>query len=361
MHLHGTTSTAATLALNTLHSITALSVASIGCGKQPPVGLVSGGASINLTLHSANGGGNRRYLLYLPEKYSNDKPLPLIIALHAFTQTTKSMEDMTRFSYADTNNQNIAVYPEGINNVWLGDPGAPNSSVIDDRPFINDLLDEIESTICIDKRRIYTTGFSNGGGLSALLSCYPPTVNRVAAFSGVSAAYYTKKSLGYPLFEKEACSIGDRSPPIPFLDIHGDSDGVIAYDGNNSRFDIDQNGIPDPDTLPIPQWLADMATRNGCPAPANYTVGNHLATGDVVNASSWLENGTIQMMAWTCNEQQDVVKGIYVKGLGHGWPSTVALGGIYEELRRGPTSWNASTLLTNWFSQWSLPDVRNGL
>jgi poly(3-hydroxybutyrate) depolymerase len=306
-------------------------------------------------VHSEEGAGQRKYLLHLPVSYTDNEPAPVIIALHAFGQTTSSMEEITRFSDADTNQRYVAVYPEGINNLWLGDPGAPNSSVIDDRPFIQDLLDTVETTLCIDRSRIYTTGFSNGGGLSGLLACYPPTAGRIAAFSGISAAYYTKESLGYSLFEMEACNTGAREGPVPFLDVHGDSDGVIAYDGDNSKFDIDQNGVPDPDTLPVLQWLNDWATRNGCSAAANNTLADYLATGDVAKSSSWVENGSIERSVWNCGGWAEVVTGYYVRGLGHGWPSTVPLEGILEEYRGGVTSWNASALLMEWFSRWSLP------
>lgn len=187
------------------------------------------------------------------------------------------------------------------------------------------------------------------------MACYPETSKRIAAFSGVSAAYYTDESLGYSSFETEGCQPGNLPRRIPFLDIHGDSDMVIAYDGDNSGFDIDENGIPDPDTLSVPTWLGDWAARNGCPAPGNFTVNHYLETGDVGNSTSMLQNSTIKKSTWTCGGWQDVVVGYYVKGLGHGWPSTVPLDKQLEEFRLGPTTWNASAVLLEWFSRWSLP------
>ncbi|KAF2031687.1 hypothetical protein EK21DRAFT_87943 [Setomelanomma holmii] len=334
----GNISTTALIALRTLQSINAVPVASNGCGKSSPAELIPGDAPANFTLYSRVGAGERRYLLHLLSTYTNDCPAPLIIALHAFGQTAGSMEEVTRFSDSDSNQDYITVYPEGINNLWLGDRGAPNSSVVDDRAFINDLLDSLESTLYVDTLRIYTTGFSNGG-----------------AFSDVSAACYAKNSLGYSLFEAEPCMTDQRTRPLPSLDIHGDSDGVIAYNGNNSRFDIDDNGIPDPDTLPIPRWLSDWAIRNGCASAANYTMQNYPAEGDEANATSWLQNETIQQKSWTCDGWANVVIGYYVKDLGHGWPSTIALEGILEDYRGGPTTWNASTFLMGRLARWSLP------
>ena len=349
-------SAATAIALNTLRSILAPATPSLGCGKPLPADVQSENGSFPFTLNSTSGGGERRYSVHIPSAFPvhNSKPAPLIIVFHAFQQTAASIEEMTRFSYSDSNQNFIAVYPEGINNVWLGDPGAPNSSIVDDRPFVTDLLDTLESQFCIDTSRIYTTGFSNGGGLSGLLACYPPTAQRIAAFSGVSAAYYTQKSLGYALFEREACDTGGRKTPIPFLDIHGASDDVIAYDGDNSKVDIDGDGEPDPDTLPIETWLGDWAFRNGCPSAGNQSLDEFLVSGTVSNATVSLENGEVTRSTWTCGQWQDVVVGYHVRKLGHGWPSTVPLEGIYEEFRHGPTNWNATAVLLDWFSRWSL-------
>lgn len=343
-------------AMNTLRSISAPASPSKGCGKILPVALKPDGSSTNFTLYSPSGGGERRYLLHLPKNFSqeNDEPAPLIIALHAFGQTTTSMEDITQLSTSEMNQDHIVVYPEGINNVWLGDPGAPNSTIVDDRPFMFDLLNAVESMLCVDTSRIYATGFSNGGGLSGLLACYPPTAKRIAAFSGVSAAYYTKGSLGYSLFEKEACQTHGRATPIPFLDIHGDSDRVIAYNGDNSKVDFDQDGLPDPDTLPIPVWLHDWAERNGCTHNASATLSDYLDTGDVFNASDLLENGSVMRSTWDCSYRSDVVVGYRSDKLGHGWPSTTPLDGLLEELRGGPATWNATALLLDWFARWVL-------
>lgn len=216
----------------------------------------------------------------------------------------------------------------------MGDPGAHNITTLDDRPFIADLLTHLTSTLCLDTSRIYATGFSNGGGLTALLACYPPTASRIAAFAGVSAAYYTEKSLGYSLFEPAACDTGGRTT-VPFLDIHGGSDMVIAYDGDNSKVDFDGNGIPDPDTLAIDGYLNDWGVRNGCPAQGNLTMQRFVETGDVVNSTVRLRDGndTIVRSTWTCRGREDVVVGYKVKGLGHGWPSTVPLDGFWEDIR----------------------------
>jgi len=77
---------------------------------------------------------------------------------------------------------------------WLGDPEAPPSSVIDDRAFTENLLDNLTSTFCIDINRIYAAGPSNGGGLVGLLACSPTLSRRISAFAITSGAFYTDAS-----------------------------------------------------------------------------------------------------------------------------------------------------------------------
>ncbi|KAL6711771.1 hypothetical protein ACN47E_002814 [Coniothyrium glycines] len=344
MRAHNLNAIAALTALSALPSVHSQSNASPGCSKSLPNALTPGGPTANFTLNSTLGGGERKYLVHLPSTYSpqNNKPAPLILVFHGLGMRTTSMETNTQFSLPEMNPDHIAVYPEGLNRMWLGDPAAPNATVVDDRRFVSDLLDSLEDTLCIDTARIYSAGFSNGGGLSGLLSCGPYTAPRIAAFGGVAAADYTNSSLGYSLFEEEACDPGTRKRPIPYLDIHGDSDKVIAYNGDNSAFDVDGDGVPDANTMPIPQWVRERADMNGCgPTAANTT--------------TQIEGGTVQRSAWMCDNNEDVVVGYFVQKLGHGWPSTTPQAGIFEEFRGGPTTWNASTVLLEWFARWTLP------
>lgn len=118
---------------------------------------------------------------------------------------------------------------------------------------------------------------------------------------------------------------------------------VIAYDGDNSKFDVDENGIPDPDTLDVRAWLGDWAWRNGCGERARPKVrGARELAEDVVETS------------WRCRGEKDVVVGYKVAGLGHGWPSTVQLDEFWESFRLGPQTWNASRVLVEWFGRWRL-------
>ncbi|KAF3042890.1 hypothetical protein E8E12_004418 [Didymella heteroderae] len=312
--------------------------ASSGCRTALPSGLTPGSSTHNLTLSSKSVIGTttqRQYILHLPANYkpSNDAPTPLIVAFHGQSQPAWSMEKISELSNPEFNKATIVAYPEGMDVQspgvqWLGDPLAPNSSVIDDRIFVSELLSHLEATLCIDEARIYAAGLSNGGGLTGLLMCDAHLGRRFAAFATVAGAFYPDASLTEPLFQSE-CSPDLQTRTVKYINFHGLADTVVAYNGTNA---------PPPASIPVPEWVGSWAERNGCDAP-------------IVSEA---EGGTVQERIWMCRGMQDTVVHRMIEGFGHGWPSKKNQGEPFETLRGGPTGWDATPLLLEWFGRWTL-------
>lgn len=214
---------------------------------------------------------------------------------------------------------------------WLGDPEAPPSSTVDDRIFVNELLDEVSTNYCVDERRIYATGLSNGGGLVGLLACSPILNRRIAAFAGVSAAFYTDTSLTEPLFGAGCEPQLSYGRKIPILEMHGLNDSVIAYDGDNS---------PAPNTIPLPQWVHSWLDREGC--------------SQKTPSIEHLDGGNLTTFSWSCGGWTDVFVHYRISHFGHGWPATEWQGEPFEQFRLGPTTWNATSVIMKWFDRWVL-------
>ncbi|XTI87319.1 hypothetical protein V2W45_1467900 [Cenococcum geophilum] len=194
-----------------------------------------------------------------------------------------------QFSNPYFNKHAIVVYPEGLDykppgHQWLGDPEAPPSSVIDNRAFTENLLDNFTPTFCIDINRIYAAGLSNGGGLVGFLACSPTLPQRISAFAITSGAFYTDASLTEPLFGA-GCQPGVPSKKkIPLWRQH-----------------------PDPNTTPIPQWLHARLGREECQ--------------DTRPKTKTVFSGRAKRFIWDCAGWMDLL------------PSTVVLGEPYETLR----------------------------
>ncbi|KAH7091532.1 Alpha/Beta hydrolase protein [Paraphoma chrysanthemicola] len=315
--------------------------ASSGCSASLPTGLTPGGASQNLTISSKSVIGNtteRRYIVHLPTNFaaSNAKPAPLIFALHGQLQPAWSMESVTQLSQPEFNKDHVVVYPLGLDVQdpgiqWLSDPAAPPSSVLDDRIFISELLAHLTSTLCIDESRIYATGVSNGGGLSALLACDPILNKKFAAFALVAAAMYPDSSLTEPLFEAGCNPNLSGGRKIPILEFHGTSDAVVAYDGNNGDT---------PASIPIPTFVDSWVQRNECQDASPVTAS--------------FEEGKVEETRWSCGGKKDVVVHRAIEGFGHGWPSRASQAAILEQLRVRKTEWDATSVILKWFAGWKL-------
>ena len=212
---------------------------------------------------------------------------------------------------------------------WLGDPLAPNSTTIDDRIFVSELLNHLTSTLCIDEKKVYAAGLSNGGGLTGLLMCDAELNRRFAAYATVAGAFYPDASLTEGLFQAE-CQPSLNGRKLPYLNLHGLNDTVVAYDGANNQ---------PPASIPVHSWVEGWAKKNQCTS---------------VPAVATVEGGTVTESRWACGSEESAVVHRAIDGFGHGWPSKKNQGEPFETLRGGPTSWDATPLILEWFGRWKL-------
>ena len=99
---------------------------------------------------------------------------------------------------------------DGTTPYWLAAPSVDNY----DLTFINDLLDVLEAKLCVDPRRIYSTGMSNGAQMSSLLACR--LANRITAVAPVAGVEFY-----------DTC----RGRPVPVIAFHGTADPIVTYAG----------------------------------------------------------------------------------------------------------------------------------
>lgn len=187
-----------------------------------------------------SGGLQRTYQLHLPENYQQKRDWPLIVAYHGRGNTGVGTEIFSNLSTLPA----IVAYPNGVIGTGDGDrqawQGAPYAAPgVDDVAFTNDLLDELERTLCVDERRVYATGKSNGAGFVGILGCV--LADRIAAIAPVAGAFYPNGIDCRP------------SRPMPVIDFHGTGDATIPYAGDADR------GLP-----AIPDWVGAWAKRDRC-------------------------------------------------------------------------------------------------
>ncbi len=262
------------------HSLINLPVESSGCGSVPALAAGSSGEGA-LT----SDGIRRTYWLHLPIDYQPLQPYPLVLNFHGYADTDRMQELYTGFSRLADEMGFIVVYPQGAigpggKTGWAS--GAPARPDTNDVLFVGNLLDALEKGLCIDTQRIYATGFSNGGGLTALLACRMAT--RIAAFASVSGSYY-------PLVP--ACNPGRA---VPILEIHGTDDSTVPYYGTPKVYE-----------LPVPAWLGGWVELDDCQAQAQQ----FFSSPDVIG------------LEWTGCQGDGIVVHYRLIGGIHAWPGGV--------------------------------------
>ncbi|HHB79941.1 MAG TPA: hypothetical protein ENK85_11975 [Saprospiraceae bacterium] len=164
----------------------------------------------------------REYILYIPNSYDGSSPVSLMLNFHGFGGSASEFmleADMRSLAESDTF---ILVYPQGSclegSSHWNPCPiGGDNKSTADDLGFVESMINEISAQYKVDNERIYAAGYSNGGMMAYGLANYKSDL--IAAVASVSGAMLD--------------CIGTTSHPLPVVDFHGTSDGVLPYDGDS--------------------------------------------------------------------------------------------------------------------------------
>lgn len=268
---------------------------SAGCGKAVASSLKPGGlGQSNRVKYTTSSGVQRTFLLHIPPSYNVNTETGLIFSFHGRSDSAVGQEQLSKLSDHTKNPDKFVVFPDGIDKQWQGDPAATS----DDVGFTLDMINSLSQEFCIDSDRIYATGMSNGGGFSAnILACDPVASKKIAAFAGVSGAYYqdTTDATCNPTTQAIKCNPGRK--PIPILEFHGQADGVIPYAGGPRR----SRCLPN-----LPHFITSWAARNG------------LGTS---NKTTVLLDGHVKQYQFGTGSLAGINTHYWVDGMGHTWPN----------------------------------------
>lgn len=170
------------------------------------------------------GGVARTFILDVPETIQPRRAVPLILDFHGFGHSAAGVWRVSGFRELGVRERFITVYPQGLEVQMLGRQGAGwDVFVLDgnrELAFVSRLLDLLENEYCIDRSRVFATGFSNGAFLSHLLGC--ALADRIAAIAPVSG--------GAPDL---TCK---PSRPVSAIVYHGRDDRIVPVDRGRRLF-----------------------------------------------------------------------------------------------------------------------------
>ena len=187
-------------------------------------------------------GKMRRVIAAIPIEAPRNKPLPVVLAFHAHSQRAEDFAPNSGLENATASSQAIVVYPQGVGESWEG-PTYAKTKHGEDVAFARQAVDRVSEDHTVDKKRIYATGFSNGGAMALNMACQAPDV--VAGVVGVSGAYYQQQYSG--------CGEGR----VPTMLIHQAGDKHMKLGGGTL------NGMT---YYALESLFEQIGQRNGCQA-----------------------------------------------------------------------------------------------
>ena len=144
-----------------------------------------------------SGGESRTFIVHVPTGYTGRSPVPAIIDFHPLGGTGSPQEGSSGWKAKCDSVGCIAVYPDSSkkagDNSWNAGYCCDNAekNQIDDVQFARDIIKWLEANTCVDAKRIYASGGSNGGGMTYRMACEAADV--IAAVAPVDFRCVTGK------------------------------------------------------------------------------------------------------------------------------------------------------------------------
>lgn len=254
------------------------------------------------TITLMHDGVERQYEIHVPPGYTGTTAVPLMLVIHGAHNTPRMARSWSQMDPVADENGFIIAYPAGLD-CWNSGFILPGCTAADDDfGFLEAVVSDVESHACIDPKRVYAAGISNGSIMAQYMGCEAADI--FAAVAGVAGGV------------GGGCS---PSRPISVFYVHGTEDTTVSYSSAQPN---------------VTGW----ANRNGCdstPVEA-YNVGST-----------------------TCEMYQGCDAGVEVEfctveGMGHCWPEDTGCGPGGGP-QYGVTDFKASPMMWEFFERHPLP------
>jgi len=181
-------------------------------------GLRAGNSNLSIPFE----GGTRTYVMHVPASYTGKTRVPLVIDMHGANNGPQQEIGGSGWLQKGDAVGFVTIFPQAPGGSWnAGTCCAPNgapplqTSTANDVGFIRAVVDKTAQDGCIDLKRVYAVGLSNGGLMSYRLACM--ATDLFAGIAPVSGASVTTP-----------CT---PSRPITVVSFRGTMDATVPYNG----------------------------------------------------------------------------------------------------------------------------------
>lgn len=174
------------------------------------------------TVTLQSGGKNRGYILHIPPGYDGTTQVPLVFDIHGFTSWAEEQLQRSKWDEMADKEGFVVIAPDGVNQSWnAGNCCGGNEE--NDVQFFRDMVEKATADLCIDSKRVYVSGHSNGGAMTYRLAC--EAADLFAAVNPVCGGMWMSVSPCNP------------SRPIPVLATRSRNDGTVTIDSADDDID----------------------------------------------------------------------------------------------------------------------------
>jgi polyhydroxybutyrate depolymerase len=149
--------------------------------------------------------------VHVPRGYTGTTPVALVLVIHGAHNTPAMARSWSQMNPVADQNGFVVAYPAGLD-CWNTGGVLPGCGAADDDVgFLRAVVSDVETNACIDVKRVYATGISNGSMMAQYMGCQAADV--FAAVGGVAGG------------------VGRCSPsrPISVFYVHGTEDRTVSY------------------------------------------------------------------------------------------------------------------------------------
>ncbi len=274
-------------------------------------------ASGEHTFKLEHDGMERTYILHVPAKRS--KPAPLVLNFHGRNSNASQQVFLSQMNETSDEEGFVVAYPEGLIDAdlegtgakiqsWNGGTCCAEPAERDDVGFVRAVVKDIEAKFCIDPKRVYATGMSNGGFMSHKLACDAADLFAAAA----------------PVSGQLVMPAADCKPAraLPIVMFHGTADMRVPYAGTD-RF------------IGVRESFEVWRDKNGCSGEPEVT----------------FTKGSVSCETYKTCEDDVEVSLCTIEGMGHCWPGQTFCGAV----DKSTTDISANTAMWELFERFTLP------
>ena len=295
----------------------------IACNEQDETPINPNSHTIELEYYDSiiYDGLERTYFVHLPASYNPSIAYPLVFAMHGGGLFGyEGIEGQSQLSELSDSENFIVVYPEGLKTLrfrtWNAGDCCPAATTrgTDDAGFINSLLEKLKLELSLNSKKVYATGFSNGGQLAYKLANQYP--NKFAAVSAVAGVLQD-----FPF---------NPARKVPVIHFHSYQDATAPYSGGFS--DAPNINLEFPSVESTLQLIAD-----------NYNC-------EIAKEAIFTNPNTYDFFRYSdCDDNVQIELYVSQDG-GHTWPGGQAFANMEVT-----NHFNASTLMWEFFENYELP------